>query len=275
MTTHEPSDDHELASGSPARVTTSAEGIATITLNRPRKRNALSPDLIRALRDALRNLRSDVNVRVVVLTGAGDRAFCAGGDLASGMAATEAGLPAAVDDKGQFVRLVLDLYGLEKPVIARVNGDALGGGLGLMLACDLAVAAEDVRLGLPEIHVGLWPMMVTSLLVRHVGRKVALELMMLGKRIDAEEGRRMGLLNRVVPRHALDTEIETLAAALAVRSPAALKMGKSAFYQTADLPLEAALWAQRDRLLLSTMTEDAAEGVAAFLENRTPQWTGR
>ena len=250
-----------------------ARGVATLTLNRPARRNALSPGLVAALRAALERARTDDTVRVVVLTGAGEQAFCAGGDLAGGM--TGGGFLAGVAEKGGFVHLVRALHELGKPVVARLNGDALGGGVGVFLACDLVVMAEDARVGLPEVKVGLWPMMVTALLVRHVGRKAAAELMLLGERVDAHEAKRLGLVNRVVARESLDVEVERVVAALLERSPAVLRLGKDAFHQTADLPLEAALWSLRDRLVENTLLEDAAEGVMAFIEKRKPRWTGR
>ena len=251
------------------------DGVGTLTLNRPDRRNALSSGLIQAIRARLAAAKDDPEVRAIVLTGAGERAFCAGGDLAGGMTGAQAGFPGQLADKGLFADLVLDITKLGKPVVARLNGDAYGGGVGLFLACDLVVAADDVRVGLPEIKVGLWPMMVTALLVRHVGLKVASELMMLGEKLPAAEAKTLGLINRVVPRADLDAKTAEIAGALASRSPAVLKLGRDALYQTADMPYEAALFSLRDRLVLNTLLDDAAEGVMAFMQKRPPNWKGR
>ena len=160
-----------------------SEGVATLTLNRPARRNALSGELMDAMAARLSAAKTDPKVRAVVITGAGDRAFCAGGDLAGGMAGGGGGFPEQIAQKGRYADLLREMRSFGKPTVARLAGDAMGGGVGLLLACDLAVAADGVRVGLPEIRVGLWPMMVTALLVRHVGRKVALEMMMLGEKM--------------------------------------------------------------------------------------------
>lgn len=251
------------------------DGIATLTINRPDRRNALSSAVVQALIEHLRTIADASEVRVVVITGAGERAFCAGGDLAGGMAGGSKGLPGQIADKGQFAELVLALRKLGKPTVARLAGGAYGGGVGLFLACDMAIAADDVRVGLPEIKVGLWPMMVTALLVRHVGHKAALEMMMLGEKIPSAQAKEMGLLNRVVPRGELDATVAEVAGTLAARSPSILRLGRDAFYQTADMAFEPALYALRDRLVLNAFHEDAAEGVMAFIQKRPPQWKGR
>lgn len=252
-----------------------ADGVGTLVINRPDRRNALSTGVLRSLRSRLAEAREDAEVRALVLTGAGDQAFCAGGDLASGMAGARRGFPGQIEEKGLFAELVLDFTRLGKPVVARLAGDAFGGGVGLFLACDLVIAADDVRVGLPEVLVGLWPMMVTALLVRHVGLKTASELMLLGEKLPAAEAKSMGLINRVVPRTHLDAEVARVAGALAARSPAVVKLGRDALYHTMDLPLEPALAALRDRLVLNGLLEDAAEGVTAFMQKRPPQWKGR
>ncbi len=249
-------------------------GICTLTLNRPERRNALSPPLLAGLAEALAAARADDAVRCVVLTGAGDRAFCAGGDLGGGMAGG-GGLPARIADKAAYADLLRAVMGLGKPTLAVLNGDAYGGGVGLMLACHLVLAADDVRVGLPEIKVGLWPMMVTALLVRHVGRKTAAELMLLGEKHSAADAKALGLINRVVPRGELADATAALAGTLASRSPAVMKLGLDALHETADLPLDPALDALRDRLMLNTMLADAAEGITAFMQKRPPVWKGR
>ncbi|HYD10487.1 MAG TPA: enoyl-CoA hydratase/isomerase family protein, partial [Acidimicrobiales bacterium] len=170
--------------------------VATITIAREERRNALSWEVIREMRAALAEAKADVDVRVVVLTGAGEQAFCAGADLGGMAGADHAALH---ESRGELADLFRDLYALGKPTVARVRGFALAGGFGLALACDLVIAADDAQFGTPEIDVGLWPFMITVPLVRAMPPKLVLELMMTGRRIDAAEADRLGLLSRLVP----------------------------------------------------------------------------
>ena len=170
-----------------------ADGIATVTINRPDRRNALSWQVMTELREAFEEAKSDDAVHVVVLTGAGDKAFCAGADL-TGMAG-DAGWAAVHDSRGELARLFRTMWELGKPIIARVRGYALAGGFGLCLACDLVIAADDAQFGTPEIDVGLWPYMITVPLMRSMPPKKALELMMTGRRVDAEEADRIGFVD--------------------------------------------------------------------------------
>lgn len=250
-----------------------AGGVATLTINRPERRNALSWDVIRQLRARVAAARDDGNVRVLVVTGAGDRAFCAGADL-GGMAAG-AGFLALHEGRGELAALFLDLYRLGKPTIARVRGYALAGGFGLALACDLVVAADDAQFGTPEIDVGLWPYMVTVPMLRSMPPKKALELMMTGRRVDAAEAERIGFVTRVVAVDELDAAVAELASALASKPPGVLRLGRDSFYAVWDRSAEDALAYLHPMLTVTTLTEDAQEGIAAFQEKRPPRWTGR
>jgi enoyl-CoA hydratase/carnithine racemase len=250
-----------------------ADGVATVTINRPERRNAMSWTVMTELRAAFAAAKSDDAVRVVVLTGAGDKAFCAGADL-TGMA-EGAAWAALHDARGELARLFRDMWELGKPTIARVRGYALAGGFGLALACDVVVAADDAQFGTPEIDVGLWPYMITVPLVRSMPPKVALELMMTGRRVGAEEAQRIGFVNRVVPVDSLDDEVGELAATIASKSPAIMKLGRDSFYAVWDQAAEDALRLLHPMLTITTNTEDAAEGIAAFAEKRKPQWKGR
>jgi len=248
------------------------DGQALLTIDRPAARNALSPEVVGALRSALARVEADPGVRVVVLTGAGDRVFCAGGDLG---AMPEGGVLAGHGLRRAYGALLEAIAGSPLPVVARVNGHALGGGLGLVLACDLAVAVDSAELGTPEIDVGLFPMMVLAWLQRHVGRKRALSLLLTGDRLDAHEALRWGLLNHVVPRAELDAATRALAGRLAGKSKAVLALGKSSFRTAEDLAMPEAMEFLAGQLSLNLGVEDAAEGITAFLERRPPAWKDR
>jgi enoyl-CoA hydratase/carnithine racemase len=247
--------------------------VATLTINRPERRNALSWDVIKLLRSGLARAREDTDVRVVVLTGAGDKAFCAGADLA-GMA-EGAGFLDLHEGRGELAKLFEELWSIGKPTIARVRGYALAGGFGLALACDLVVAADDAQFGTPEIDVGLWPYMITVPLCRSMAPKKALELMLTGRRVSAAEADRLGFVTRVVPVAELDSAVSELAETLAAKSPAVMRLGRGSFYEVWDLAARDALALLHARLTLTTLTDDAREGLAAFAEKRPPRWIGR
>ena len=241
--------------------------IARITLNRPEKRNPIGPVTCGELVQALADLKAKPEVRVVVLTGAGT-VFSAGGDL-SAMQSVPDGPTASLVD------LLLAIHELGKPIIAMVNGPALAGGLGLMVACDLAVASDTATFGTTEIAVGLWPMMITAEITRNVGRKKTLEMMLTGRKLDAAEALACGLVTRVVPAAELEAATHELATELAGRSPAAVALGLHAFYRSQDMALEPQLRYLQTELGNVLALDDAREGIAAFLGKRKPVWTGK
>jgi enoyl-CoA hydratase/carnithine racemase len=241
--------------------------VLRLVLDRPEKRNPIGPAVCGELVHALARAQADDQVRCVVLTGAG-KVFSAGGDL--GQMASSSMVPPA-----SFVQLFPAMHALGKPIVAMVNGHALAGGVGLMVACDLVIASEAAEIGLTEINLGLWPMMITAEIVRSIGRKKALELMLSGDRIPAREAERIGLINRVVAPERLEEETMALARRLADKSPAVVRLGLKAFYDTQDEPLVPALEHLQSQLGAVLATEDAAEGIAAFFAKRAPVWKGR
>lgn len=249
-----------------------ADGVLTLTLNRPEQRNSLSAELMDGLIDALGAAGADDSVRAVILTGAGEKAFCAGGDLTA-MAGD--GVYGGHEARRRYLQLLEAVRDCARPVVAAVNGAALGGGLGLALACDLAVAADSATFGTPEVKVGLFPMMVTALLVRHLGPKQAMELALTGERLSAARALDLGLVNQVVPAADLPRAARDLAGAVAGLSPAVVQLGREAIYTAADMEYRQSLRYLHSLLTVNAGLEDAVEGVTAFLERRGPQWKGR
>ncbi len=250
-----------------------ADGVATIALDQPDTRNALSDALLSELHAAFTAARDDAGVRCVVLTSTHERVFSAGGNLA-GFAAE---LPLVHKHVGieRFPALFSLIGGLGKPTLCAANGHALAGGLGLALACDLIVAKDSARFGTPEINVGVFPFMIMALIYRNVGRKKANELLLLGEQIDAHEAERIGIVNRVVAAEQFDAAVADWAGRLAAKSPVLMKLGKDAIYRQQDMAFEDALDFLRAQLTIAFSTEDIQEGVKAFFEKREPRWTGR
>jgi enoyl-CoA hydratase/carnithine racemase len=250
-----------------------SDGVATVTINRPDRRNAMSFGVMQGLRDSMARARADDDVRVVVLTGAGDKAFCAGADLGGGGIASSGA--DAHEGRGLLADLFRDMWSLGKPIIARVRGYALAGGFGLACACDMIVASDDSTFGTPEINVGLWAYMITVPLLRSMPPKTALDLMLTGRRVPADEAMRLGFVQRVVPAADLDKTVDELATSLAQKSPLIMRWGRESFYRVLEMDSDDALAYLQTMLTITSQTEDAAEGVAAFAEKRAPKWKGR
>ena len=250
--------------------------ILQLTLNRPERRNALNNALLASLTGAILEASSDPELRAIVLTGAGEKAFCAGGDLKA--ADSGKGSPVGSDPsrlENPLIALYRAVEQCNLPIIGRINGHALGGGLGLVCICDVAVAAEDAKFGTPEAKVGLFPIMILSYLVRLVPRRKLMEMALTGAPLSAAEALDYGLLNHVVSRDQLDAKIDELVKQIVANSPTAIRLGKTAFRSLWDMSLTEAF--EYTQLMIERIgqTEDAREGFSAFVEKRIPEWTGR
>lgn len=251
-------------------------GVATLTLNRPQARNALSRDMMAALYAHLEDIADDRRVRVVVIAAAGP-VFCAGHDLKEMRAER-------TDDAGsrklyealfrQCARLMTAIVKLPKPVIAQVHGMATAAGCQLVASCDLAVAAESAHFATPGVNIGLFCSTPMVALSRAVGRKAAMEMLLTGDAVPAERARELGLVNRVVPDEELDAEVTALARRIAEKSPLTLAIGKEAFYRQAEMDLSAAYTYAAEVMTRNMLARDAKEGIDAFLDKRAPTWTG-
>ena len=250
-----------------------AGGIATIALDHPESRNALSDAMLDELLAAFSAARDDAGVRCVVLASTHEKVFSSGGDLGGFTADVALVERHAANDR--FPRLFELMGRLGKPIICAAGGHVLAGGLGVALACDLVVASDRATFGTPEINVGLFPFMIAALITRNIGRKKMHELLLLGARMSASEAEAIGLVNRVVSPDELDAAVAEWAQALAAKSPLVVKLGKDALYAQQDMAFGEALEFQRAQLALALSTQDVREGVAAFMERREPTWTGR
>jgi enoyl-CoA hydratase/carnithine racemase len=250
---------------------TDTDGVATLTLNRPSARNALSTGLMAALQTEIDAIAQDISVRVVVIAANGP-AFCAGHDLRE-----VRGTPTREAYEALFAQcsaLMLSITRLPQPVIARVHATATAAGSQLVATCDLAVAAETARFATPGVNIGLFcstPMVAVS---RNMGRKQTMEMLLTGDMIDAEAARTGGLINKVVPDAALDDAVSAYARQIVSKSPLTLKIGKEAFYRQLEMPLEDAYTYASEVMVANMLARDAGEGIDAFLEKRDPEWTG-
>ncbi len=245
--------------------------VVTVTLTRPERKNAISPEMANELLYALEMADKEDDARVVVLAGAGGH-FCAGGDFG---AMTSGAAVGTLPVRGDYADLLFAMTRSTRPIVARVEGVAMGGGLGLVAASHFAVASDTATLSTPEVHRGLFPMMIMAVLSRTVSRRHLLEMMLLGAKMTAAQARDLGLVNRVVAPEALDAEVQGLVTELASRSPTAVRHGLAAWAKQGDMRLDEALPMLRDALFELLGTDDAREGLMAFMEKRAPRWTGR
>ncbi len=250
-----------------------ADQVATLTLDDPETRNALSDQLLTELLAGLRRAKADDAVRVVVLASSHEKVFSAGGNLAG--FGSDASTAEKYFASNAFIEVFEEIGNLGKPSIVAAGGHVLAGSLGIALACDLIVAKESAGFGTPEINVGLFPFMIMALIYRNVGRKKTTEMLLLGERLTAEQAREAGIVNRVVAAGEFDAAVADWAAKLASKSPLIMRLGKDAIRRQMDMPLAEALDYLRSQLAIELSSEDAIEGVTAFFEKREPQWKGK
>ena len=255
---------------SPAILVEKRRRVLWITINREARRNAVNAEVIHGIQEAVRNAAGDRQLRAIVLTGAGQKAFCAGADLSGGPGVFADDLGEPTTDFGRLARAVRELG---VPLIARVNGDCVAGGMGLMALCDLAVVAGHARFGLPEAKVGVFPMQVLVYLRRMIHPRHVNELCLTGELIDAARAREIGIANSVVPYEQLDDAVAALIERLAAMSPAALRRGKYAIAAMESMSHAEALAFAETQIAVASRTAEAKEGLAAFNEKRKPNWT--
>jgi enoyl-CoA hydratase/carnithine racemase len=248
------------------------DGTALLTINREARRNAISQEMITAFTDYLDKADRDEGVRVVCITGSGEKAFCSGADLAVTLAGEE---EERLAGPRNYAGLLKKMAGFGKPLVARVNGPCLAGGIGLMLSCDIIIARNDTFFRTPEVNVGIFPMMVGALLYRNVGRKKAIDMVLTGRKIPAPEAESMGLITRAVEPEHLNDEVEETLKLLASKSSIGMRIGKEAFHAMSDMPFEEAVDYLCEALGRAISTEDAMEGMTAFMQKRKPDFKGK
>lgn len=242
-----------------------------IIINRPEKRNALHAGVIERMREGIRQAHADPEVRAIVITAVGDKAFCAGGDLQPGKGFAFDFAKPSVD----YADLLRDAQNATLPIVARINGACMAGGMGLLCMADMAISAEHAQFGLPEVKVGVFPMQVLSLLQNLVPRRLVREWALSGEPISAQDAQVAGLVNYVVPGAELDAKTDWLLARLVDKSPTAMRRGKYAMRAIESMSFDQAIAYTESQIALLAMTEDAKEGLASFNERRKPVWTGR
>lgn len=256
-------------------VRTETDGpVRTLTIDRAERRNTLDGATLDGLIAGLREGRRDTDVRVIVITGAGDRAFCAGADLAGSFSDGDH-VMARHGAIGRLRDLFAAVDDLDKPLIGRVNGHAVAGGFGLALACDILVSVDRATFGTPEVNVGLWPFLISALILDHLGPKRTYDLTLTGRRIEADEALSWGLVNRVVSDEELDDAVGEYVDLLVSGSPVAQRLGRRCLVETRHMTREQRYGYLHAMFDLALETEDVKEGIAAFLQKRDPQWPGR
>lgn len=246
------------------------DNIGWLTVSREDRRNALSPGMIDLFLEFLDRAEADDVVKAVCLAARGDKAFCSGADLAASLSGPDVAAGAK-----KYAELLRKMSVFPKPIVAKVNGHCLAGGMGLMLACDMVYARDQVKFGTPEVNVGVFPMMIAALIFRNAGRKKASEMIFTARLLSAAEAEDMGLITRAVPAEDLDRVVDETLAAVAAKAPLAIRLGKHALASVADMDLDQALDFLAVQLARVAATEDAKEGLTAFLEKRAPVWKGK
>jgi enoyl-CoA hydratase/carnithine racemase len=244
--------------------------VAWMTINREARRNALSLGMIELMSQYLDQVEADDSIRVICLTHAGEKAFCSGADLSQSLDGKE-----TISGAKQYANTLKRMATFPKPIVARLNGHCTAGGLGLMLSCDMVYAKEEAKFGTPEVNVGLFPMMVGALLFRNVTRKRAMELVYTARMIQGKEAEEIGLITRAVPQDKLDETVNAALDEISQKAPLAIKMGRQAYAAAQEMNLEEALDYLCEQLGAVVDTEDAKEGLMAFMQKRTPEWKSR